>query len=107
MKSQKIILISAASFLIVPMVVSAQAMGSPGMGSGKMQMGPNNTSGWSLMNKQERDEHHNKMLSMKTHEECTAYMQQHHTQMMERAKEKGRPALMQPKRDACAPLLKK
>jgi hypothetical protein len=43
---------------------------------------------------------------MKTYEECQAYLEQHRTQMETRAKEQGRKALAQARRDACAALKK-
>ena len=78
------------------------AVWAQGPGPGNLRLGPANTSGWALMTVQERTEHRNKVLSMKTFEECKAYMEQHHTQMAERAKEKGRAAPPQARRDACA-----
>lgn len=62
------------------------------------------TPGWALMTWAERNEHRKRMRSMKTHEECTTYIEQHHTQMAARATEKGRAPLTQPRRDACARL---
>lgn len=41
---------------------------------------------------------------MASYDECKAYMDQHHRQMVERAKEKGRTVPAQPRRDACAGL---
>jgi hypothetical protein len=58
--------------------------------------------GWGLMTRQERTEHRDKIRSMKTYEECKAYVEQHHTQMAARAKEKGGSMPAQPRRDACA-----
>jgi hypothetical protein len=57
-----------------------------------------------MMTPQERNEHHERMRSMKTPEECRAYMEQHREQMAARAKERGGKALGQPRRDACAGL---
>jgi hypothetical protein len=74
----------------------------PGPGPGNMRFGPSNTSGWALMTRQERIEHQSQIRSMKTYEECKAYVEQHHTQMVERAKEKGRAAPAQARSDACA-----
>jgi uncharacterized protein HemX len=45
--------------------------------------------GWELMTVKEREEHRNKMRSFKTEEERTAYRQEHHKKMQQRAKEKG------------------
>jgi len=45
--------------------------------------------GWELMSVKERQEHRAKMQKMKTQKERTAYLEQHHKQMEERAKERG------------------
>jgi hypothetical protein len=73
-----------------------------GMGPGNVRMGPGYTSGWALMSEQERTEHRNRMLGMKSYDECKSYAEQHHAQMTERAREKGRPTPVMPRRDACA-----
>jgi hypothetical protein len=90
--------------------VQAQgAASAPGMGMGGMhgqRMNRDNTYGWSLMSRAERQAHHDKMVGMKTHEECRAYMDQHHAQMAERAKARGRAMPHEPRHDACAPLKK-
>lgn len=62
------------------------------------------TPGWALMTWKERNEHRKRMRSAKTYDECKAYLDEHHAKMAERAKEKGKGALAEPKRDACAPL---
>jgi hypothetical protein len=41
---------------------------------------------------------------MTSQAECKAYMEQHHQEMVARAKEKGRTLPAQPRRDACAGL---
>jgi hypothetical protein len=64
------------------------------------------TSGWSMMDKNERGEHRQKMRSMKSYDECKAYADEHHQKMMDRAKEKGRTMPTTPHRDACAWLKK-
>jgi hypothetical protein len=68
--------------------------------------GSDYTPGWSMMSKAERDEHRKRLHEMKTYEECRAYLDQHRTQMETRAKEQGRKALAQARRDACAALKK-
>lgn len=45
--------------------------------------------GSQLMTRQERIEYRNKMRSLKTQEERDAFRAEHHSQMQERAKEKG------------------
>lgn len=45
--------------------------------------------GWELMTVKEREEHRNKMRSLKTEEERTAYRMEHHKKMQQRAKERG------------------
>ncbi len=84
---------------------SALAQGNPGAGRGPMtQAGADDTPGWSMMTRTERNTHRDQMRAMKTYDECTAYMAQHHEQMMARAKEKGGKPLAAPRRDACASL---
>ena len=39
------------------------------------------------MSPSERDEHRQKMMGFKTYDECKAYIDEHHKQMDERAKE--------------------
>jgi hypothetical protein len=88
---------------------SAPGMGmgmGPGGGRGAARYGSEYTAGWTLMSKQERSEHRDRMRSMKTYEECKAYQDQHHEQMASRAKERGGKALAQPRRDACGGLKK-
>jgi hypothetical protein len=46
------------------------------------------------------------MRSMQNHDECTAYVEQHHAMMVERAKEKGRSMPAKPRQDSCATLKK-
>ncbi len=86
---------------------SAAGMGmGPGGGRGAARWGSDYTPGWSLMTQQERNEHRERMRSMKSYEECKAYQEQHHEQMAARAKERGGKALAQPRRDACGGLKK-
>jgi hypothetical protein len=66
--------------------------------------GRHDTSGWSMMTRQERQEHRAKMMGMSDHGGCMAYMQEHHSKMMERAKQRGVNMPAQPRRDACAAL---
>jgi hypothetical protein len=79
--------------------------GGPG-GPGRMggRWGTDFTSGWSMMTPAERQEHQAKMRSMANYDDCKAYTGQHHRQMADRAKEKGRTVPTQPRRDACAGL---
>lgn len=77
-----------------------------GAGRGRAQWGSDFTPGWTLMSPQERNEHRERMRSMKSYEECKAYQVQHHEQMAARAKERGGATLAQPRRDACAGLKK-
>jgi hypothetical protein len=74
-----------------------------GMGPGA-RSGANDTPGWSMMSRAERDEHRNKLRSFKSYDECKAYVDKHHELMVARAKEKGGMAPAQPRRDACAGL---
>jgi hypothetical protein len=77
-----------------------------GAGRGAAQWGADFTPGWTLMNQSERNEHRDRMRSMKTYDECHAYQSQHHEQMTARAKERGGAVPSQPRHDACAGLPK-
>ncbi len=86
-----------------------QGMG-PGGGQGGMhgpraQAGQDNTPGWGMMNRAERQEHRSQMRSMKTEAECRDYLAKHHETMAARAKDRG-VVMPGPKRDACAGLPK-
>lgn len=80
-------------------------MGGMGAGMRGMRGGSDDTPGWGLMSRAERQEHRNQMRSMKTETECRDYLAKHHEKMAARATEKGI-ALRGPKRDACAGLPK-
>jgi hypothetical protein len=56
------------------------------------------------MTPQERNDHRDRMRSMKTYDECKAYLEQHHAQMAARAQERRGKALPQPRQDACGGL---
>lgn len=62
------------------------------------------TPGWGMMSREEQQQHRDKMLSFKDYDECKAYVEQHHTQMADRAKERGRTTPATPRRDVCAAL---
>ena len=66
--------------------------------------GADYTPGWSMMTPAERQEHQARMSAMMNHDECRAYMGQHHQLMTDRAKQKGGTVPPQPRRDACAGL---
>jgi len=84
---------------------TALAQMGPGMGAG---MGPGggwhvnqgNTPGYALMTPAERNAHQAKMQSLKTYQECKAYIDEHHRTMEARAKEKGT-KLMVMRADPC------
>lgn len=96
--------------LLALSMTAAQAQGpasAPAMGGmGGWQMNRDNTPGWSMMKRAERKQHHDKMMAMTDHAACTAYMDEHHAKMAERAKERGRALPAKPRRDACARLKK-
>jgi len=87
-------------------------MGMQGGGMGGMrgmrgwQASRDNTPGWAMMSRAERDEHHRKMQSMTNADECKAYMDKHRAEMAERAKQQGRsaPGAVAPRHDPCARL---
>ena len=77
-------------------------------GRGGMHGGPRSgsgyTPGWSMMTPAERQQHQDKLRTLKTYDECHDYMGQHHEQMAARAKEKGQALPTKPRHDACAGL---
>lgn len=79
-----------------------QGRGGMGMGRGGagMQFDATNTPGWALMTPEERVEHQNKMRSMKSRDECNAYMVEHKVQIATRAAER-KVQLRTPRRDMC------
>jgi len=103
----------AACMAAIALAVSAQPKpgapaSGPGMGPG-MGMGggmhgnasADNTYGWAMMTPQERDAHQKKMMGMKSHGDCKAYMDKHHQQMADRAKQHGTALPGEPQRDMC------
>jgi hypothetical protein len=80
------------------------AVAQPGGAGPGPRWGADYTPGWTLMSQEERNEHRDRLRSMKTYEECKTYVEQHHEQMAARAKECGGKALAQPRRDTCAAL---
>lgn len=48
-----------------------------------------NTAGWQLMTQEERVEHRTKMRGFTDYAACKEYVDEHHKQMEQRAKEKG------------------
>jgi len=94
-------IIAAAAF--AASAALAQGPG-PGKGAGKgpgWSFNGDNTRGWSIMSRDERTEHRNKMLSMKSYEECVAYMEEHREVMEARAQERGRPMPGQTAQNMC------
>jgi Ni/Co efflux regulator RcnB len=107
MRQTLAIVLLAVSMTAVQAQGAASAPGMGAMGGMRgMQMNRDNTPGWSMMNRAERREHHDKMMAMTDPSACMAYMDQHHAKMAERAKERGRTLPAKPRRDACAPLKK-
>ncbi len=99
--------LAAASLALASTFAFAQGTPGYGPGGGPGGKGPGwrfnsgNTAGWSLMTAQERTEHRDKMLGLKSYEECKAYQDSHHKLMAERAKEKGRPVPAVPRQNMC------
>lgn len=82
---------AAASVLAQP----GPAASGPGYGPrhgmrGGPMAGPRITPGWAMMTPEERNTHRDTLRNMKSYDECKAYMDQHHAQMVDRAKERGR-----------------
>lgn len=118
MKTSTIRILGAAALALASGLAAAQA--GPGAASGPgwaasgpggmmgRGMGPragrDNTYGWPMMTPEERREHQTRMRSMTSFDECKNYQAQHHQQMVERAKQRGRSVPAEPRRDACAAL---
>lgn len=112
------LLAAAAALLLAAGAAPAQpaAGAGPGPGASAPRGGPGGparsggrwgkdfTPGWSMMTESERKDHQAKMKSMTNYEDCKAYMEQHHQQMVSRAKEKSRAVPARPRRDGCAGL---
>jgi len=67
------------------------------------RMNRRNTPGMGLMTQDERSAHRDRMRGFQSREECIAYLTEHHAQMAERAKAKGR-TLPQPRQRMCEQL---
>ncbi len=74
-----------------------------GMGPGA-RWGQGYTFGWSMMSEAERQQHRDRLATLQTYDECRRTMDQHHDEMVARAKERGIAMPAQPRRDACAGL---
>jgi hypothetical protein len=83
---------------------SAGGCGGPGRSGPHGRWGADYTPGWTLMTPEERQAHQQRMAGMQTHADCKAYVDQHHADMVARAKERGMAMIAQPRRDPCASL---
>lgn len=74
------------------LIVALMALGSTAVGAADQdrdRLQDRDRYGWELMTPQEREQHRDKIRSMKTEQEREAYRQQHHEEMQKRAREKG------------------
>ena len=78
--------------------------GGPGRFGPHGRWGSDDTPGWMMMTPEERQAHQERMAGMQTYADCKAYMDQHHADMVARAKERGMAMPARPRRDACASL---
>lgn len=112
MKTFRTIALACIAGLSAGAALAQPAPGTPGPGARQgehhrgARWGSEYTPGWALMSPQERDEHRERMRSMKTYDECTSYQQQHRELMAARAQERGGKPLAQPRHDACSALKK-
>lgn len=82
----------------------------PGMGQGEqgqggsrgpgMRFSQRNTAGWNLMTAEERNAHREKMMAVKSYDECKSVQVAQHSAMEARAKERG-VSLSQPRSNGC------
>jgi len=63
-----------------------------------------NTPGWSWMTAEERSTYQRQMRQARTPEACHSLMEQHHAEMLERAKARGKSQPDAPPAETCAPL---
>lgn len=92
---------------------AAGAGNGAGMGNGMgrglqahrgMRFDDDNTPGWALMSEAEREAHRAAVTAFTDYDECRTYVQRHHAEMMERARERGQTLSETPRRDACEAL---
>jgi hypothetical protein len=92
---------------------AAGASNGAGMGNGMgrglqahrgMRFDDDNTPGWALMTEAERDAHRAAVTAFTDYDPCRTYVQRHHAEMMERARERGQTLSETPQRDACEAL---
>lgn len=76
---------SAIIAILFAALFTSTAMAKPWRWQGNQ----NNTAGWQLMTPAERTEHQTKLRSFTEYAACKEYVDEHHKQMEERAKEKG------------------
>jgi len=76
---------------------AAQAADSGGR---RFRFDQDNVPGWALMTSAERAQHHQKLMSLRTLDECRAYMQEQREKMEARAQQRGR-ILHAPRFDVC------
>lgn len=72
-------------------------------GRGPWRADEANTTGWQLMNPEERIEHQARIRGFDNYADCRAYQREHHALMAARAAERGL-RLPSARRDACAHL---
>ena len=108
---KRMLSIVAAMALALPAALAQGPGSGPGYGQGGGGKGAgkgpgwsfnkDNTRGWGMMSRDERTEHRDRMLSIKTYDECVAYLEEHRKLMDERAKERGRPGPAMPPQNMC------
>lgn len=86
--------------LAAGMIAATLGVVNAGVGPGRYAFNQDNAPGWVLMTPAERIAHRDRMLALKTLDECRTYMAQHHEQMLARATEKG-VTLRGPRFNAC------
>lgn len=85
-------------------VLAGVLISSGAMARGPWRAGEDNTAGWQLMSPQERIEHQARLREFTDYAACRAYLELHHQEMVDRARERAL-ALPRARRDACAHLL--
>ena len=77
------------------------AAGSGPAGGGRLDAGPGNTPGWSMMSPQEQLAHRERMQTFRHYGECASYRDRHRHEMAARAAQRHSATPIGASRDAC------
>ena len=86
--------------VLLGLAVANAAFGRADGTGRRFQFDRDNVPGWMLMSSAERTEHHQRLMQLKTLQECRIYMEAQRARMEERAAERDR-TLRPPRFDVC------